>query len=167
MIISESEKNRIKKLHKKYFIIKENALGGMASVGSGFVNPQGGTGRVGQFLARQAELGEDCGGSHDPMEDNVIQRFEEPPMEENLAGRFYDFGEEELGEEDDKSEKNGFKESFASARKAGKKTFEYKGKTYTTKTAEEQTPGKVDQERPEEPEAPLQPSPSAPLGSTP
>ena len=95
MIISESEKNRIKKLHKKYFALKENALGGMASVGSGFVNPQGGTGRVGQFLARQAELGEDCGGSHDPMEDNVIQR--EPPMEENLAG-FYDFGEVELAE---------------------------------------------------------------------
>ena len=95
MIISEGEKKRIKKLHKKYFNLNEGALGGMASVGSGFVNPQGGTGRVGQFLARQAEL-EECGESLDPMEDNVIQRF--PPMEENIAG-FYNFGEEELQEQ--------------------------------------------------------------------
>jgi len=33
--------------------------------------------------------------------------------------------------------KGGFRETFASARKAGKKTFAYRGKKYTTKTAEE------------------------------
>jgi len=96
MIISEQEKNRILNLHKELFILKENAaLGGMASVGSGFVNPQGNSGRVGEFLARQAEL-EECGENRDPMEDNVIQR--EPPMEENLAG-YYDFGETGLEEQ--------------------------------------------------------------------
>jgi hypothetical protein len=90
MIISEAEKNRIRKLHRELFILKEHGIG-MTSVGSGFVNPQGGTGRVGKFLTRQVELDE-CGEERDPMEDNVIQRF--PPMEENLAG-YYDFGEEE------------------------------------------------------------------------
>ena len=87
MIISEAEKNRIRKLHRELFILKEHALGGMASVGSGFVNPQGGTGRIGEFLARQAELGEDCGGTH---EDSV---------EKNQAS--YDFGEVELEEKSD------------------------------------------------------------------
>ena len=33
--------------------------------------------------------------------------------------------------------KGGFRETFASARKAGKKTFTYRGKKYTTETAEE------------------------------
>ena len=90
MIISEAEKNRIKKLHRELFILKEQGLGSMASVGSGFVNPQGGTGRVGEFLARQAELGEDCGGTH---EDSV---------EKNQAS--YDFGEVELSEHETEEE---------------------------------------------------------------
>tara|TARA_R100000664_G_C2684016_1_gene90812 strand:- start:79 stop:495 length:417 start_codon:yes stop_codon:yes gene_type:complete len=34
--------------------------------------------------------------------------------------------------------KGGFRETFASARKAGKKTFAYRGKKYTTQTAEEE-----------------------------
>jgi len=83
MIISEAEKNRIRKLHRELFILKEHGIG-MASVGSGFVNPQGGTGRVGKFLTRQTELAE-CGEDMDPME-------------ENLAG-YYDFGEQEISEE--------------------------------------------------------------------
>jgi len=33
--------------------------------------------------------------------------------------------------------KGGFRETFASARQAGKKTFAYRGKKYTTETAEE------------------------------
>tara|TARA_R110000824_G_scaffold258591_1_gene447537 strand:+ start:64 stop:405 length:342 start_codon:yes stop_codon:yes gene_type:complete len=32
---------------------------------------------------------------------------------------------------------NGFRKSFSSARQANKKTFDYKGKSYTTKTAED------------------------------
>jgi predicted metal-dependent hydrolase len=32
---------------------------------------------------------------------------------------------------------NGFRKSFASARKSGNKTFNYRGKKYTTETAEE------------------------------
>ena len=110
MKITKEEKERILNLHETYrcwngSLIKEHALGGMASVGSGFVNPQGGTGRVGQFLQRQKELDE-CGESGGPMEDNVMQRYDQrydPPMEENLAG-FYEVPmeremtlEEELG----------------------------------------------------------------------
>jgi len=57
MIISENEKNRIRKLHKEHFILNEQGLGSMASVGSGFVNQQGGTGRVEKFIDRQTELG--------------------------------------------------------------------------------------------------------------
>ena len=92
MIISEAEKNRIKKLHRELFILNEQGVGSMASIGSGFVNPQGGTGKVGEFLARQSELDE-CGEGRDPME-------------ENLAG-FYDFGEVELSEEEIKKERKG------------------------------------------------------------
>jgi|10_taG_2_1085330.scaffolds.fasta_scaffold92836_2 hypothetical protein len=86
----ETDKN-LQKLVKENPTLKEQSLGGMASVGSGFVNPQGGTGRVGQFLQRQKELDE-CGESGGPMEDNVMQRYDQrydPPMEENLAG-FYE-----------------------------------------------------------------------------
>jgi len=96
MKITKEEKNRILKLHESYrnckgSLIKEHALGGMASVGSGFVNPQGSTGTLSKFLQRQQELDE-CGEGGGPMEDNVMQSYDQrydPPMEENLAG-FYE-----------------------------------------------------------------------------
>ena len=86
MNMTKEEKQRIKHLHNQQFLLKEEkerslnlqegALGGMASVGSGFANKQGDSGRLGKF---------------------INQNSEEDPMEENLAG-YYDFGEVELEE---------------------------------------------------------------------
>jgi len=68
-------------------------------------------------------------------------------MKTKKVGRFYDGGEvEAMGSGDlpasvdtsrdsPAAEPSSFKEAFASARKGGAKTFEYKGKKYTTDTA--------------------------------
>ena len=47
-----------------------------------------------------------------------------------------------------------FGEAFASARKAGKKNFKFKGKSYTTKTKEEAAPP-VPKDRPKKGKAPV------------
>lgn len=68
-------------------------------------------------------------------------------MKAKKVGRFYDGGEvEAMGSEDlpvvkdtgrdsPAAEPSSFKDAFASARKGGAKTFEWKGKKYTTEMA--------------------------------
>jgi len=77
MNISKEEKQQIKHLHNQQFILKEEKINSIASIGSGFVNKQGDSGRIGKFINRNSE---------------------EDPMEENLAG-YYDFGETGLEEQ--------------------------------------------------------------------
>jgi hypothetical protein len=71
MNITEEEKQQIKDLHNQQFLLKEEKINSIASIGSGFVNKQGNSGRIGKFINHNSE---------------------EDPMEENLVG-YYDFGE--------------------------------------------------------------------------
>ena len=69
---------------------------------------------------------------------SVANASEDPIAELNKRKGWTDTGEEAI-----EPKKMSFKEAFASARKAGDKTFQWEGKKFTTEVAGEKKPAKV------------------------